>query len=255
MKNLASVVTKKDVINALERALVEKPQLRKATKYLLKYGNQVFPPKEVIRLAAKEHGIKEENFNMYSLQGGPPTNDFLKKMGFEIVQFADWKVSSAQTQKNRTFVFQSGKSLKNLSAKIFTKEQRTIQSFPLHDKIQDILYNYLVVEYGKANVGMETNTGNNTRIDISVKTKDGITLYEVKSYDEPIISIRNAIGQLLEYAFYPNPIENLNELIIVSHLPILGNDIKYIEQLRKKLGLKVFYQFVDLKKKSVSAKF
>lgn len=255
MKNLASLITKRNVVSALEKALVEKPYLRKATKFHLKYKDEFFPPKEVVRLAAIEKGIKEVEFNNYRLNGGPPTNDHLIKMGFEIVPFAEWKTSHTKITKKRSFTFEPGKSLKSLNIKVFKTEQRTVQSFPLHDKIQDMLYNHLVREYGKNKVGMETNTGSNTRIDIAVESKQGINLYEIKSFDEAIISIRNAVGQLLEYAFYPNPIKKLNELIIVSHLPLSKNDKEYMQILRHKLNLKLYYQFVDIKKKIVSAKF
>src|ERR1700712_4189238 len=90
MENLAEIVSKVDVINALEKIIKENPTLIKSTKYNLKYKDDFFPPKEVIRLAAIGKGLKKEELPNYRLHGGSNTNNPLKKMGFEIVKFADW---------------------------------------------------------------------------------------------------------------------------------------------------------------------
>jgi hypothetical protein len=89
MKNLAAVVTKEVIIKALNKALKDDLKLNPSTKFHIVYRDQVFPPKEIIRLAAKEMGIK--NLNQYRLAGGASTNKHLQKKGFEIVQFAEWK--------------------------------------------------------------------------------------------------------------------------------------------------------------------
>lgn len=94
MINLASVVSKDNVIKALEKALKEKPLLRKATKFSLEYKNEFFPPKEVIRLAALEKGISLKDFPKYRLVGGRSTNKYLERMDFTINQFANWKTKT-----------------------------------------------------------------------------------------------------------------------------------------------------------------
>jgi hypothetical protein len=163
-------------------------------------------------------------------------------------------IGEKQKGKRRNFKFKSGKSLKSLESRVSTRLKKVIQSEPLHDKIQEILYEHLVILHGKENVGMETDTGLATRIDVSVSTSNGIILYEVKSYPSVMITIRAAIGQLLEYAFYPNPIKDLQEMIIVSHLPIEEEDKEYLEFLRNRTSLKIFYQSVDPNTKLVSEK-
>ncbi len=254
MENLAAVVTKSNVIKALEKALKEKPPLRKATKYLVKYKNITFPPKEVIRLAAKEQGLAEKNFSNYRLQGGKPTNNYLQKMGFEIIQFSDFVVARVSKKPNRAFKFKPGRTAKSAANKIFKQEEKLVQSIQLHNEIQESLYQHLVQKHGSENVGMESNTGLSTKIDIAVKSKSGMVLYEVKSYPDVTISIREALGQLLEYAYYPTAIPNLKELIIVSHIPIEHTDKQYLDFLRKKTSLKIFYQSIDLHTNLISEK-
>ncbi len=254
MKNLASIVTKESVKNALEKVITQKPILISSTKYLLKYKGQTFPPKEIVRLAAKEQGIKESQFHNYRLHGGQPTNKYLQKLGFEIIQFADWKISKPASQ-NRLFIFKSGRASKTLRSKSFYQQERLVQPKKLHDKIQSLLYDNLVNLYGEKNVGMENETGRRTKIDITLRLNKKIVLYEVKSYSNVSDTIRESIGQLLEYAYQPNPIKNLKEMIIVSHKPILRFEIEYLQAIRRITKLKLYYQQFDLKEKTLSGKF
>lgn len=159
-----------------------------------------------------------------------------------------------EKSKKRNFKFSHGKSEKSLVDRISTRQKQIIQLEPIHDKIQEILYSHLVSEFGEEKVGMETRTGLATRIDISTEVDGFITLYEVKTYPSVTMSIREAIGQLFEYAFYPNPIDNLKEMIIVSHIPIEEVDKEYLELLRSKTSLNIFYQCVDPDKKIISEK-
>lgn len=83
MENLAEVVTKNNVTKALNEILKKKIKLIPSTKFDLIYNGYMFPPKEVVRLAAEIQGIKDiEN---YRLSGGKNTNSFLIDKGFEIV--------------------------------------------------------------------------------------------------------------------------------------------------------------------------
>ena len=85
MRNLASLVTKQSVEAALDYIDREKPKLRSATIYQLQRGQTRYPPKEVVRWAAKLQGI--ENRQDYRLQGGPSTNRHLQNLGFVVEPF------------------------------------------------------------------------------------------------------------------------------------------------------------------------
>ena len=83
---------------------------------------------------------------------------------------------------------------------------------PVHDKIQNALCNLLRNKYSKIykKVDIETN-----RVDVKALTYDGQWhFYEIKT-DNPKLSIRKGLGQLLEYAFYPKN-EIAQKLIIIS---------------------------------------
>lgn len=80
--NLAALVRKEYVVEALEEMISTNPRLNNSTGYDLIYKEKKFPPKEVVRLAAQKQGI--EGWKEYSLNGGEPVNKYFKKMGFEI---------------------------------------------------------------------------------------------------------------------------------------------------------------------------
>ena len=198
--------------------------------------------------------FKPENAELYS--NFKIVEDFKTEIGTYHYQFVrDKHKALPQTKsklKRRNFKFTSGSFDKSLKNRISNREKKAVQSEPVHDKIQKVLYKHLVNKYGEENVGIETDTGLSTRIDVSVNSTKGIILYEVKSYASVMISIRIALGQLFEYAFYPNPIDNLRALVIVSHLPIGDESKEYLEFLRNTTSLKIYYQSVDLDKEEVS---
>lgn len=147
----------------------------------------------------------------------------------------------------RQFNFKASKFDKSTSTRKSFRKEKVIQIRPLHDEIQESLYNYLLSQYNSNCISCETDTGINTRIDITVSTGGKLILYEVKTYPSIMISIRMALGQLLEYAFWPEPITTIHELIIVSHLEPDEVDKRYIKFLRKKTQINVSYQQYDLK--------
>lgn len=116
----------------------------------------------------------------------------------------------------------------------------------LHNDIQNRLYEYLASQLGPKNVGTEIDTGSGTAIDLA--TCDGIsniTFYEIKTSPSVRTSIRQAIPQLLEYAYWPS-VERANKLVVVSHLPITNEAEVYLQQLREQFGLPLFYQQFDM---------
>ncbi|KAB8151252.1 hypothetical protein EZY14_019365 [Kordia sp. TARA_039_SRF] len=78
-ENLAKLVTRQDVINAVKN--IEISELIPSTKYDVLISGKLYPPKEIIREAARQKGLDP---SVYLLNGGAPTNNYLVKMGFPI---------------------------------------------------------------------------------------------------------------------------------------------------------------------------
>ncbi len=124
---------------------------------------------------------------------------------------------------------------------------RTMELPNLHHQIQRELYDWLVRQYGEARVSWEQPIdGGGARIDLAVKTGvDAYDFYEVKTYPALMSGIRVALGQLLEYAYFPKGCR-AERLIIVSYHEPEQQVQQYLDNLRKRTGLQVFYAWFDL---------
>lgn len=115
----------------------------------------------------------------------------------------------------------------------------------LHNDIQNRLYKYLCDQLGKHYVGTELNTGSGTSIDVVTKKNGKITFYEIKTSTSVRTSIRQAIPQLLEYAYWPAE-RRADDLVIVSHLPVTRTAERYLEFLRVQFKIPLAYRQFDL---------
>ena len=112
-----------------------------------------------------------------------------------------------------------------------------------HNRMQTQIYNHLTRIYGKRNVGTEQKIGEGSRIDLVVRERNDFayTFYELKTSNSLRKCIREALSQLLEYAYYPKN-NNAVKLIIVSQNPITQDNQQYLKLLRSTFNLPVFYQ-------------
>jgi hypothetical protein len=143
-----------------------------------------------------------------------------------------------------------------IEPRTYSIDPKTIENPYLHKKISESLHKYLCELYGELNVGKENPTGYGTKIDMVLRINNILTFYEIKTYSTVKSSIREAIGQLIEYCYYPAE-QNATELIIISNLSVDKNDEikKYLNHLRKNLGIKIYYQYYDIENKILSEKY
>lgn len=142
---------------------------------------------------------------------------------------------------NNKFIFKPGhrKSIEHTKAS-HTQGETEIDLY--HNKIQTNIFNQLAQKYGRNNVGTELPSGTGTNIDlVVVKDKDNIVFYEIKTHESIRICIREALSQLLEYAYWSDG-KNAQKLIIVSKNEITGAAKNYLNKLRKDFQIPVFYQ-------------
>lgn len=82
--------------------------------------------------------------------------------------------------------------------------------------------------------------GYETRVDIVHRAKRKTVLYEIKTYPNVLYSIRVALGQLLEYAYFPD-LNLATEFIIVTHLKADPIHLEYLAYISNRLGLNISY--------------
>lgn len=116
----------------------------------------------------------------------------------------------------------------------------------LHNDIQNRIYIWLKRRLGSGNVGTELDTGSGTAVDVATRYKGKTTFYEIKTGPSVRASIRQALPQLLEYAYWPED-RRADELVVVSHLPVTTAAEKYVKHLRSEFNLPLSYKQFDLK--------
>lgn len=134
-----------------------------------------------------------------------------------------------------------------LSKKSSTKTflaQKEIDINLRHNMLQEGLCQRLSEQYGSDNVSFEVRSGIGTSIDVVVRQNNEYWFYEIKTSLSSRICLRQAIGQLLEYAFWPNA-QNATRLIVIGESALDKEGEKYLEALRERFSLTIEYeQFV-----------
>ena len=120
-----------------------------------------------------------------------------------------------------------------------TKQDTTVEF--RHNKMQTALYRSLVAQFGKNCVGTEVSTGQGTSIDVVVETPRYRWFYEIKVADSVRACIRQAIPQLLEYAYWQCDHAVADKLIIVAPFEITAGAERYLAFLRKQFRLPISY--------------
>lgn len=113
-----------------------------------------------------------------------------------------------------------------------------------HNHIQNELYKILIENHPADKIGTEIKS-NIGSIDLVRVSDSKYIFYEIKTSNSIKTSIRQALSQLLEYAYWNN-IEGINMLVIVApNKPTLESK-KYLDKLRSKFNVPIYFQFFDL---------
>lgn len=123
----------------------------------------------------------------------------------------------------------------------------------LHEEMKERIYCQLKKQYEGTGIkiGSENPTGHGTSVDIVVNDpQNGLTFYEIKTGGSALSCIREALGQIIEYSFYPTN-QNASTLIIVSPHPVDVSIKLYMKHLRKVMRIEIYYQQYLLATKSL----
>ena len=115
-----------------------------------------------------------------------------------------------------------------------------------HRAIQKALHDEMVKRHGEAAVRHEHATALGGRVDLRV-IEDGerVIYYEVKTAATARGCIREALGQLLEYAHWPGA-ELVDELVVASDRPLTEAAEAWLRELVDRYGLPLRYFEVEL---------
>jgi hypothetical protein len=140
----------------------------------------------------------------------------------------------------------------NPSKKRYDRPPKVVEMKFLHQEISDKLHRHFAKIYGldKVKTNIRAGYGCN-EVDMIIERNDaeieGYVYYEIKTYDSLRLSIREALGQILEYAMWPDKSRAEKFVIVTQPCP---NEIdtarKYFENLRKTLKINIYYQSFDM---------
>jgi hypothetical protein len=143
-----------------------------------------------------------------------------------------------------SFAFKSGHRPRKTGTVGITAMPKDSTAELLHNAMQTKLYDLLVAKYGEGNVGTEIPTGSGTYID-AVVYEIRTRFYEIKTADTVKGCIRQALPQLLEYAYWNEQVDPV-WLVIVGPCPITREAERYLAKLREKFGLPIEYEHLAM---------
>jgi hypothetical protein len=121
--------------------------------------------------------------------------------------------------------------------------QRELDIDLRHNVLQRALHLQLTRTFGAQNVGGELPSGVGTRIDAVVRVNGEFRFYEIKTAKSPRACLREAIGQLLEYSFWPGS-QEASPLIVVGETVLDEEGAEYLGVLRQRFGLPIEYEHI-----------
>jgi hypothetical protein len=120
-----------------------------------------------------------------------------------------------------------------------------IEYSPQHVRLQNKLYDYLCALHGEDAISYEESF-----VDLKLEEPDGTTYFEIKIAPTAKSCIRQAMGQLIEYAMYPDQ-QRAKKLVVVGDGEATSDDLGYLSHLRKKFGLPIYYQRWEAQSKTL----
>ncbi|MCH2057561.1 MAG: hypothetical protein MK214_13330 [Thalassotalea sp.] len=164
-------------------------------KLAVLYSNGIIPPifnHQVLGSLAKAYEVKFDGKKaepvLRQIMASIPVEQCRLKYSFKL--FKDFYLPSNLTSKAK-------KKNEEVQLRKFKKAGYTAEQ--KHSEMQNKLVDYLRNKYRSARIEMEENN-----IDVVMETGKEFTLFEVKSSQSPVYCIREALGQVLSYAYKCN---------------------------------------------------
>lgn len=191
--------------------------------------------KHVLNVRFREDNVHPFPPNTFA-KPDDPIEKFMRYMLYDVAKVG---VAASRRSNPKT---SSGPSDLPKTGQIYRRPSYGTTFTPEHMKMQAKLMLELQSEYPDAKILREQNF-----IDVSVRTASELLLFEIKSDLDPRSVIRQALGQILEYAYYPTRQHDLPlRLFIVGRNPLSKADAEYFARLKFEFSLPILYRVVNL---------
>jgi len=222
----------------------EKPELFSDYKYWCHFHNERSQPANLVPLPPEiikykyfiffGKLVKEQELDINTI-----LQEFDKMLSIYILveDQVDIELSIDQQETEQSYF--NRQQIKLTLSREYTSVERETNIDIRHSVMQLKLKELLEKKYGSKNVSIENSLGKN-RVDAVVKHKTGLDFYEVKIASNLRSCIRQALGQIIEYAYWPGKMK-ANNLIIVGEYPLNENGKRYLEFLNSNFSLPISY--------------
>lgn len=155
-----------------------------------------------------------------------------------ITRYGLYEVAGAMETARSTWRGRAGSTtLPGGAARVRRIGARHIVYSPEHIRMQEALRDRLQSIYPGCVPVFEQDF-----VDVMLRTSTELLLFEVKSQLNPLSVVREALGQLLEYAFHPRRQYDLPvKLVIVGRRELEGDDLLCFDALRRNFELPLEY--------------
>lgn len=167
----------------------------------------------------------------------------LKGPRYQLMDDVSERLKFLDTPEEETKPTQSTEDIVcSISTPTYVKRQR-------HKEIQLALKEQLSLN-GYTNIELEADAGIRRQIDLKAyhKASQSSHYFEIKVYNARL-SIREALGQILEYAHYLPPSCEASKLFIVGPESPTRQDLVYLNRLRAKYDLPIEFVYCSIKDK------
>ncbi|MFO7656157.1 MAG: hypothetical protein R6W78_03755 [Bacteroidales bacterium] len=152
------------------------------------------------------------------------------------------------------FIFVAGKA-SNTAEYTKSSSKKQTQVKRRHGEITDDLYDYLIASgFTKEVLSVEKTRIGGAIVDVVLKLSDSFELFEIKTSNTALNNIRQALGQIFEYALLDAEL-NCSKLIIVGPASMKENEKEYFNRLRKIIKIKLEYWEYNSGAKNIKEKF
>lgn len=180
----------------------------------------------------------------------PKENKLYKFSRYTFTYFDEHYVVGTVDERGFKFLSRKTDGSETVSDKIekltYDREPKSIEVEYLHKAISAKLLKTLSSKHGFENVTAELPSGyGGNRIDMVIKDGDKYVFYEIKTYNSSRKSIREALGQLLEYSCWMESLTAYKMVIVCQKLADFEEAKIYISFLRKTFNLPIFFRVYD----------
>lgn len=149
-------------------------------------------------------------------------------------------------QSRSAFSFRAGCSLNRPAATTASLAERELDISLRHNLLQAVLTRRLIAQFGTTNVADEHASGFGTKIDVVLRrAADEFWYYEIKTARSPRACLREAMGQIMEYAYWPGA-QEAARLIICGESALDDEGVTYLRRLNEQFRLPLAYEQIVL---------